>query len=67
MLKILENYGITTETIVLIIFLIILFVTIFVNKKYILDSIRELKHVVWPTRAETTNYFVVVVIVLVLF
>jgi preprotein translocase SecE subunit len=35
--------------------------------KYIKDSIRELKHVVWPTRTETTNYFVIVVIVLVLF
>ena len=35
--------------------------------KYIKDSVRELKHVVWPTRAETTNYFVIVTVVLVLF
>ncbi|MDR0772197.1 MAG: preprotein translocase subunit SecE [Candidatus Peribacteria bacterium] len=31
------------------------------------DSIRELKHVVWPTRQETTNYFIIVLIVLTLF
>ena len=35
--------------------------------KYIKDSIRELKHVVWPTREETKNYFVTVTVVLVLF
>jgi preprotein translocase SecE subunit len=31
------------------------------------DSVRELKHVVWPTREETKNYFIIVVFVLVLF
>ena len=31
------------------------------------DSTRELKHVVWPTREETKNYFVVVMIILILF
>ncbi len=31
------------------------------------DSVRELKHVVWPTREETKNYFTIVLIVLVLF
>ena len=35
--------------------------------KYIKDSIRELKHVVWPTREETKNYFITVVSILVLF
>jgi len=34
---------------------------------FIKDSTRELKHVVWPTRAETKTYFVTVLIVLVLF
>lgn len=31
------------------------------------DSIRELKHVVWPTREETKKYFFIVLIVLTLF
>lgn len=31
------------------------------------DSIRELKHVVWPTADETKKYFLIVVTVLVLF
>ena len=31
------------------------------------DSFRELKHVVWPTREETKNFFVVVLIILILF
>ena len=31
------------------------------------DSVRELKHVVWPTRAETNKHFIVVVVMLVLF
>lgn len=31
------------------------------------DSVRELKHVVWPTREETKNYFIIVIFVLVLF
>jgi preprotein translocase SecE subunit len=35
--------------------------------KFVKDSIRELKHVVWPTRSETNNYFLTVVIVLILF
>jgi len=35
--------------------------------KYIKDSIRELKHVVWPTREETNNYFITVVLVLLIF
>lgn len=34
---------------------------------FIKDSVRELKHVVWPTRKETTHFFIVVVIILVLF
>jgi len=35
--------------------------------KYIKDSLRELKHVVWPTREETNNYFLTVVLVLLVF
>lgn len=35
--------------------------------QFIKDSVRELKHVVWPTRQETTNYFFIVITVLVLF
>ncbi len=31
------------------------------------DSIRELKHVVWPTKEETTKYFIIVVTILVVF
>jgi len=31
------------------------------------DSIRDLKHVVWPTKAETQKYFIVVVGMLVFF
>ena len=31
------------------------------------DSVRELKHVVWPTHAETKQFFIVVVTILVLF
>lgn len=31
------------------------------------DSLRELKHVVWPTRQETKNFFIVVLVILVLF
>lgn len=31
------------------------------------DSFRELKHIVWPTRAETVNYFKIVLITLILF
>ncbi len=35
--------------------------------QFIKDSSRELKHVVWPTRAETKNYFVIVLVILILF
>ena len=31
------------------------------------DSIREMKHVVWPTREETKKFFTIVITVLVLF
>lgn len=31
------------------------------------DSVRELKHVVWPTKEETKNFFIVVLVILVLF
>lgn len=35
--------------------------------QFIKDSIRELRHVVWPTREDTIKYFIVVVLTLVLF
>ena len=35
--------------------------------KFIKDSVREFKHVVWPTREETKKYFVIVLVVLILF
>ncbi|MDR1945143.1 MAG: preprotein translocase subunit SecE [Candidatus Peribacteria bacterium] len=35
--------------------------------KFFKDSVRELKHVVWPTRKETSNYLMIVLVVLVLF
>jgi len=35
--------------------------------KFVKDSVRELKHVVWPTKQETTKYFFIVVSVLILF
>lgn len=35
--------------------------------QYFKDSIREFKHVVWPTREETKKYFVIVLVVLILF
>lgn len=31
------------------------------------NSIRELSHVVWPTREETRNYFLVVLFILIAF
>ena len=34
---------------------------------FIKDSFRELKHVVWPTKEETRNYFLIVIIVLIVF
>jgi len=35
--------------------------------KFIKDSIRELKHVVWPTREETKKYFLIILIFIVFF
>lgn len=35
--------------------------------KFIKDSIRELKHVVWPTKEETKKYFISVVAILIAF
>ena len=35
--------------------------------QFVKDSVREIRHVVWPTREETKNYFMIVVTVLVLF
>jgi len=34
---------------------------------FIKDSFRELKHVVWPTKEETRNYFFIVLVVLIVF
>ena len=35
--------------------------------QFIKDSVREIKHVVWPTKAETKKYFFIVISVLILF
>ncbi|USN58549.1 MAG: preprotein translocase subunit SecE [Candidatus Peribacteria bacterium] len=35
--------------------------------QFLKDALRELKHVVWPTRAEAKRYFGVVLVVLILF
>lgn len=35
--------------------------------KFIKDSIRELKHVVWPTRAETKKYFITIIVFIIFF
>jgi len=35
--------------------------------KFVKESLREFKHVVWPTREETRNYFIVVLAILVFF
>jgi len=34
---------------------------------FIKDSFRELRHVVWPTKQETKNFFIVVITLLILF
>jgi preprotein translocase SecE subunit len=46
------------------IFLLLIFFDMF---KFLKESIREFKHVVWPTHAETKKYFAIVVILLTLF
>jgi preprotein translocase SecE subunit len=35
--------------------------------KFFKNSIRELKHVVWPTPTETKKYFIMVIVTLILF
>ncbi len=35
--------------------------------KFFKDSVRELKHVVWPTKKETINYFVIIVTIFIIF
>ena len=35
--------------------------------KFFSDSIRELRHVVWPTRVETKKYFIIVLSILICF
>lgn len=35
--------------------------------QFIKDSFRELSHVVWPTREETRNFFLVVLVILIAF
>jgi len=44
-----------------------LILTYFFMIQFFKDSIRELKHVVWPTKEETTKYFIIVVTILVVF
>jgi preprotein translocase SecE subunit len=46
---------------------IFLLFTFFDMFKFLKDSVREFKHVVWPTHAETKKYFAIVVILLTLF
>lgn len=45
------------------------FIILFFGKmlQFFKDSVRELKHVVWPTHAETRKYLVIVITLLVLF
>lgn len=51
----------------------IFIVTFFINNNFYFmidffkNSLRELKHVVWPTKLETKKYFIVVISVLVIF
>ncbi len=47
-------------------FFIILY-NIYIMLTFIKGSIRELKHVVWPTRQETQSYFMMVLVTLILF
>lgn len=42
-------------------------ITYFLQMNFIKDSIRELKHVVWPTSAETKKYFIIVLTILIIF
>lgn len=35
--------------------------------QFLKDSVREIKHVVWPTKGETYQYFKIVLITLILF
>ncbi len=35
--------------------------------KFLKDSFRELKHVVWPTRDETKKYFIIVILFIIFF
>lgn len=35
--------------------------------KFLKDSFREIKHVVWPTKEETKKYFLIVVWILIVF
>jgi preprotein translocase SecE subunit len=35
--------------------------------QFVKDSLRELSHVVWPTKEETRNFFLIVLIVLIVF
>lgn len=35
--------------------------------QFIKDSVREIQHVVWPTRKETQKYFLLVLVILIIF
>ena len=63
----LSEYWVWIEEIVGIAFWILFIVIIYFKKQYIKDSIRELKHVVWPTKKETVDFFIIVISVLLLF
>lgn len=45
--------------------IILMYINFMIN--FVKDSLREIKHVVWPTKAETRKYFLVVLSVLVIF
>lgn len=42
-------------------------IKIFLMIQFFKDSLREMRHVVWPTKDETKKYFTIVVILLILF
>ena len=35
--------------------------------QFVKDSLRELSHVVWPTKEETRNFFLIVILILIVF
>lgn len=48
-------------------YIVTFFIFYLMSMKFFKDSVRELKHVVWPTREETRKYLLIVVTVLTIF